>query len=149
MSADSEDVVDALQNLESAVERVEKAIKGKSSTVSSLFFIFIIVVLFDYASDAWHSTWRYALTHGIDSDKVTVQPRPHDCNFLAAPLGEKYCHYERIVSTVRWATSTTGNPIESYDEGKTWSPFTPDANVKVPQYSTIEEVFVQWGKKED
>ena len=146
---DSDDIVDALHNVESAVGRVEHAIKDKSSSVASVFWIIVVVFLIDWAGDAWHSKWRYALTNGVDSDKVTIQPLPHDCNFLAAPVGQKYCHYERTVSTVRWATSTTNNPIVSYDEGKTWRVFTPEANVKVPQYNTVEEVVVGWDKKED
>jgi hypothetical protein len=74
--------------------------------------------------------------------------KPHDCAFLAAPLGEKYCHYERSVSITRWGTSQTGNPIVSYDDGKTWDTFDP-AGKDVPRFPTVKEVYVGWEKKED
>jgi hypothetical protein len=99
--------------------------------------------------ELWHSKWRYALSYGVTSDKVQINSHPHDCAFLAPPLGDKYCHYERVVSTLRWATSTTGHPIVSYDEGKTWNEFSPDANTTVPQFNTVEQVYINWEKKED
>jgi hypothetical protein len=68
---------------------------------------------------------------------------------MAAPLGEKYCHYERKVSIIKWAKSTTGDPIVSYDEGKTWSVFTPGADDKVPQYPAVVEVDISWEKAEE
>jgi hypothetical protein len=71
------------------------------------------------------------------------------CAFLSSPLGEKYCHNERQVSTRRWATSTTGNPIVSYDDGKTWSVFTPDATATVPKVPTVQEVHISWKKIDD
>jgi hypothetical protein len=101
------------------------------------------------ARGVWHAKWRYALSYGINSDKVIIEDLPHDCAFLAAPLGEKYCHYERIVSTLRLATSQIGNPIVSYDDGKTWSPFTSDSSTPVPKYPTVEEVRISWEKKNE
>ena len=75
-----------------------------------------------------------------------VQDIPHDCVFIAAPIGEKYCHYDREVQITRWATSQAGTPIVSYDDGKTWNQFEPGANVTVPKYSTVEEVYITFNK---
>jgi hypothetical protein len=80
---------------------------------------------------------------------VIVGKQPHDCAFLAAPVGTKYCDYEREVSTLRWATSAAENPIVSYDDGKTWTPFTPDSSVTVPKTDTVEKVFISWKKTEE
>src|SRR5215475_1976123 len=132
------DVEQAVRDVEQAVERVEKAVKDKQSTIGAIFIIAIAIALVSYVENTWHSKWRYALTYGIDSDKVVKDKEPHDCDFLAAPLGTKYCRYEVQVSTIRWATSTTGTPIESTDEGKTWTTFTPEANATVPRQSTVE-----------
>jgi|SRR6516225_3285980 len=96
----------------------------------------------------WHSKYRYAWQCEVNTSKVHIENKPHDCEFLTAPLGEKNCDYEPAVGTLRWATSTTGQPIASYDEGKTWSTFTPESNVRVPKYPTVEEVYVFWQKKE-
>jgi len=144
-----QDVESAVRDVESAVHRVEEAVKDRWSWLQQLGVIVIGVFLWSLPGMVWHSKWRYAGAYGVTLDKVHIDKHPHDCAFLAAPLGEKYCHYERTVSTVRWATSTTGQPIVSYDDGKTWSVFEPNANVYVPKISTVEEVYVSWEKKDD
>jgi hypothetical protein len=143
------EIVDSIESLERAVREVERAVKDKWSSAQYLLWGVIGMYLWTVPGQIWHTKWRHALANGIDSSKVIIEDKPHDCAFLAAPLGEKYCHYKRNVATLRWAKSTTGNPIVSYDEGKTWSVFTPDPTVTIPQYSTIEEVYVNWEKKSD
>lgn len=144
------EIVNALNDVESAVGRVEEAIHGRSTFWSVLIFLAFAYWVPSLIDDAWHSKWRYALAYGVSSDKVQIYTHAHDCAFLAVPLGEKYCHYERVVSTTRWGRSVgSGHPIISTDDGKTWTEFTPDANVSVPQYSTVEEVYVGWEKKDD
>jgi hypothetical protein len=143
-----EQVESAVGRVEMAVARVEAAVKNKWSTAQLVIAMFIGVFLWSLPGTIWHAKWRYAATYNISSSEVYVQDKPHDCAFLAAPLGEKYCHYERTVSITRWATSQTGNPIVSNDDGKTWSSFDP-AGEKVPQYSTVKAVYIGWEKKED
>jgi len=138
----------AVYRIESAVQRVETAIKDKWSTFQWVGLMFIGMFLCSLPGAIWHAKWRYAAAYGIPSSQLYVQDKPHDCAFLAAPLGEKYCRYERTISTVRWAKSTEGNPIISYDEGKTWSNFDPTGE-SVPQYSTVKAVYIGWEKKED
>lgn len=144
-----QDVQSAVRDVERAVDRVEQAIKDRWSWLQWLGAIVIGIYLASLPGKIWHSKWRYGLAYGVTSDKVHIGDIPHDCAFLAVPLGEKYCHHERSVSTLRWATSTVGRPIASYDEGKTWDEFTPGTNVEVPKTPTVEEVFVSWEKKED
>ncbi len=100
-------------------------------------------------SAAWHSKWRYSIQYGVPDEKIHRADKPHDCAFLAAPLGEKYCHYKLVLTTVRWATSITGNPIVSYDEGKTWSIFAPEVGSTVPKYPTVEDVDLGWEKVDE
>ena len=145
----SNNVVDAVERVESAIGRVEQAIKDKWSSITIIGWLLVGVFLWNVPGDIWHTKWRYAISYGVDSAKVTVADRPHDCAFLAAPLGAKYCHYDREISTIRWATSTTGNAIASWDEGKTWAVFTPDAGVPVPKYDTVQQVHIDWKKIED
>jgi hypothetical protein len=147
--ADNDDIVSSLQDVELAVRDVEKAVQSHSGFWSSFFGICIAVWLFSLLSEAWHSKWRYALVNGVNADKVIIVNHPHDCAFLAAPLGEKYCHYDRVISTVRWATSTTNQPIESEDDGKTWTVFTPTAGEVVPRDSTIEAIMIDWKKVQE
>ena len=153
------EIVDALENVESAVQSVEQAVGRVESAVKEVkdkwstpqLILMILAGLFFWAlpQDIWHAKWRYALANGISSDKVTIAPRPHDCAFLAAPLGEKYCHYERDVMTVRWSTSTEGKPIVSWDEGKTWNVFTPEVGNTVPRFSAVHEMIISWTKVDD
>jgi len=143
-----ERVETAVHNVEAAVHRVGATVSGKWTTAHWVGAILLGIGLWSLPGDIWHAKWRYAATYDIPSSQVYVQDKPHDCAFLAAPLGEKYCHYERTVSTTRWATSTSGNPIVSYDDGKTWSTFDP-AGKDVPKFSTVKEIYIGWEKKED
>ena len=138
----------AIRRVEVAVARVENAINNKWSTAQWVGIIIFGTLLWSLPGDIWHAKWRYAATYDIPSSQVYVQDEPHDCAFFAAPLGAKYCRYERTVSVTRWATSKTGNPIISYDDGQTWSPFDP-APEHAPQYSTVKAVYIGWEKKED
>ena len=146
---DTNDVVDAVKRVETAVARVEQTVKDKWSSVTMIGWLFLGALLWNVPGQIWHAKWRYALSYGVSSDKVFGGYHPHNCAFLAAPLGEKYCHYEREISTLRWSTSTTGNAIVSWDEGKTWTVFTPDAGVSVPRYDTVQEVYINWKKIEE
>jgi hypothetical protein len=137
-----------LDDVVSKLEDIEQAIKNKLD-LSGLWIVPFIWALFWCSDAVWHSKLRYSLQYNVNLSKVTIDDKPHDCEFLTAPLGEKHCDYETSVSTIRWATSTTGQPIASYDEGKTWATFTPNAAVRVPQYPTIEGVYVIWQKKSE
>jgi hypothetical protein len=143
-------VEEAVSRVEQAVASVERAVKDSSasSTLGWLIWPFVIYCVIALAGNAWHSKWRYAIQYQVSTDKVTKDKEPHDCDFFAAPMGAKYCDYKPSVLVVRWATSTTGMPIISYDDGKTWSVFTPDAGVTVPKQSTVKEVDISWSKKE-
>jgi hypothetical protein len=133
-----------------AIERVERAIKDKTSTAALIGYMCIGAFLWTVPGQIWHAKWRYALSYGVSGDKVIVDPHPHDCAFLAAPLGEKYCHYDRDVSSVHWATSQAGNPLASFDEGKTWTVVTnPDPSVTWPKYDTVTQVYISWKKVEE
>ena len=91
-----------------AIGRVERAIKDKTSTATLLWYMFCGVGLWTPADDMWHAKWRYALTNGVSRDKVMIDTHPHDCAFLKAPVGEKYCHYDREVSTIHRARTQNG-----------------------------------------
>jgi hypothetical protein len=39
----------------------------------------------------------YAIRHNVAYDHIHIMmPKPHDCEFDAAPMGNKYCHYKPI-----------------------------------------------------
>jgi hypothetical protein len=138
----------AVERIETAVSKVETAITHKWSTPHWVVVISICFLLWSWASEIWYSKWRYVAEYEVPSSKVYIQDEPSGCGFLTAPLGVKLCHYERTLSITRWATSQTGNPIISHDDGKTWSVFDP-AGKEVPKASTVMEVHVGWEKWED
>ncbi len=143
-------VVDAVERVEHAVGRLEYAIKDKWSNLTGLVWVLLVILLWDVPGYMWHSKLRYELEYSLNADQVIAGKRPHDCAFLAAPLGEKYCHYDREVSTLRRGTSTTGNRLVSYDEGKTWTVVESDPSViNWPQYNTVAEVYINWKKVEE
>ncbi len=82
------------------------------------FFIFwamiAAVVWFAWLGD---SELRYNVQY---NGEVTYQDKPHDCDFLTAPLGIKNCSYEKEVSIFRFSIDIKGEPIISYDDGETW-----------------------------
>jgi len=143
-------VVDGLDDVVSKLDDIEAIIKNNKFDLGGWIGLAFMVWAVPWCWDAaWHSKWRYAFEYGVNTSQIEISKKPHDCEFLTAPVGEKHCDYEVDVSTLSWATSTTGQPIASYDEGKTWSTFSPDANVTVPKYPTVQKAYVSWEKKED
>jgi hypothetical protein len=65
----------------------------------------------------WH--WFYALEYDVESTQVMIERKPHDCEWSAAPIGEKHCHYERVISTVLTRPAGGGQMV-SNDNWKTW-----------------------------
>jgi hypothetical protein len=65
---------------------------------------------------------EYALAYDAATKDVFVAPQPSDCDFLHAPIGSKDCHYEKLVEVTRYSSDTqSGQPIVSYDDGKSWN----------------------------
>ena len=149
---DLDDISDGLRGVETAVREVKKAVEEHSviREFAGLIWVVAIVWLVSLLGDAWHSKWRYSLQYSIEAKFVHVDKKPHDCDFLAAPLGEKFCHYERNLSKVWWARSyTTGQPITSIDDRKTWTEATPPTGSIVPVEPKMEYVDITWEKKDD
>lgn len=65
-----------------------------SDFLSPLFTVLFILAIIDWGSDAWHSKARYAVQYGVSFAHVTKQNKPHDCDWLTAPMGKKNCHYD-------------------------------------------------------
>jgi hypothetical protein len=135
-----EDVCDRLDKIEEAV----KANRRELSWVGLVIFGWLVLAGF---SDMWNSKARYSLWYSVGYDQVTVQKKPTDCNFFHAPIGDKDCHYDRQVSTIRVKTENS-DPARfainyvSYDDGNTW--IVDDANPP-----TQPQVIVSWEKADD
>ena len=118
-------------------------------------FVFLgavyVVVAYLFPDD-WRIKW--CLRYIVAFNKVTVEPRPTLCDWGRAPLGNKSCHYEGVVSRKIITLSTQGKPIVSFDGGETWKkpPFDYSeselADLRLDR-QRAEFVHVSWEKKED
>ena len=105
----------------------------------SISMLVCVVVLCFLADSAWHSKFRYSVQYHVPISSVTKLEKPSDCDFLTAPIGNKGCHYEPEVATVRTGHNAAGERFVSYDDGKTWTP-----NDSIPAIKA--GVFVSWNK---
>ena len=142
----TENTAETLSSIQDSLEKIEAVVTSARSTFALLYWLLLIVAGWLFIKDAWQSKWRYGLIYSVDSSKVSIQHRPHDCNFLAAPLGAKYCDYERKVIAVQWWNSSTKGPMASLDDGKTWTQFTPDPSDVLPVHAQVVMVNVTWEK---
>jgi hypothetical protein len=117
---------------------------------SGWVWLLIIVAVIVYFGGLFDSKWWwYSFDRSISKEKITIESKPHDCEFLTAPVGRKNCHYRKVIQTVEWSKSKSGEPIISFDAGKSWAPFTPDPGAKVPQYPQVERLIVSWERLTD
>lgn len=72
-----------------------------------------------------------ALKYNLTEDQVFMDPKPTDCDFAAAPVGDKRCHFEESLNVVRECVSLTGSPAA------------PEENCPV------KRVYVSWRKVRD
>jgi hypothetical protein len=113
--------------------QVETPALGSASKTESAVGCFIVVMLF-LAGLTWGSshlavwlfpgsTWAHQFRNQFDRELkgavIHIEPKPHDCEFLTAPIGLKHCDYDPRVTTVR-INNTPSESLVSYDEGKTW-----------------------------
>ena len=60
----------------------------------------------------WLAKGNAKSQYGVPDSKIRiVGDRPHDCEFLTAPLGEKHCSYKREYRAEWLTLSTTNEPI--------------------------------------
>ena len=90
------ELIDAVENVEQAVKDLEQTVKDKWSTARWVGALFLYMMVSGIFSAVWHSKIRYAVEYGVGTDKITVEKisPSESCAFLAAPIGEKYCHHD-------------------------------------------------------
>jgi len=78
----SNDIVDAIERVESAVAtvesamaKVEQAMKDKWSPVTIIGWLLIGAFLWNVPGEIWHAKRRYAMSYGVNSDNVIVADR--------------------------------------------------------------------------
>jgi hypothetical protein len=124
-------------------EKAAKQFDGCGTLIGGLIFLWLCWLALSYLLPEWRI--KYALRYQTPYDHVTIQDQPTSCDFLRAPIGEKGCHFEKVISTARWAKSATGTAIVSNDDGKTWRFADPPPNTRIP--TTF--IWVEWNKVEE
>jgi len=132
----------------------ENASSSGWNVVSGLLCCFVIWRLFisDGWDEVWQSKFRYASKYGISQDKITKARKPHDCDWMKAPIGDKDCHFEIRVHTDRAAFDQYGKRIVLFDDGVTWLPADninrPYPLVPHEGVDTVTAVTLTWEKIE-
>jgi hypothetical protein len=81
-----------------------------------LLGIWLCIAVIDYCSHArWLNKFRYAVWYGVDASEVNQaeDKPPSDCDFLHAPIGNKGCHYKKLVEMTEPSTAN-GNKRSIY-----------------------------------
>lgn len=108
---------------------------------------FVLALLFaagGYAAEwmfpesEWATKWRYSLDSDLNNADYVIEKHRHDCEFLSAPMGDKHCHYDKVVNIIRVRNGSSGREA-SYD-GNSWSPAEPGSRTTV---------YVSWNKVEE
>jgi hypothetical protein len=81
---------------------------------------------------------RYALQYDVESSTVTIDKKPHECEWGSAPIGDKHCHYDANITT----SNSRVEVVTQTSHGET-----VDAN---PSFSRkIQSIYVAWQKVEE
>ena len=67
----------------------------------------VLAVAWPYISLDPVKSW-YALTREVPLERVDVAKKPHDCEFLTAPIGVKHCHYDAKILILKGTDSPDG-----------------------------------------
>jgi hypothetical protein len=118
-----------------------------NNTVSEIVWTVVVVWFFAYAVPSmWHSKFRYFLQYSPSSyEDIHATKRPIDCDWFAAPLGNKGCDYEIKADVQSYIVRDNGygRKFWSDDGGKTWNP--NDDNAVKPS----TQVYLSWSKTDE
>jgi hypothetical protein len=54
--------------------------------MAGIFWIGSYASVWLFPTSGWAYKWRYALEQDLDGATVQVEPKPHDCEFITAPI---------------------------------------------------------------
>ena len=77
--------------------RVVARLVAKLAIYIFLFFVAITVCVLCAPYVFPESSWAYELSEDVNTKNVHIQAKPHDCDWSKAPIGDKECHFKRIV----------------------------------------------------
>jgi hypothetical protein len=92
---------------------------AQSDSGCGCWFLFLVFLGF-LVWACFDSRLRYSLQYSVWIGNVTIAPKPHNCEWATAPIGNKNCSYQAEVSAVRTGFTADRKPIFSLDNGQTW-----------------------------
>jgi hypothetical protein len=98
-------------------------------TIRGWFWGFVLVAI--AACSYWLGPGVYSIKYAVSADKIYVDPKPADCDFWHAPVGNKQCHYQKVVIARHAKDMRKIHPGES------------DPNER------FDSVLISWVKKSD
>ena len=144
MTHDLDDVCNRLEDIQAEI----KESRNSRWDWAVIGWICLLLVIPDWAGAVWNSRFMISARYGTASDQVIIADKPHDCAFMKAPVGHKYCSYSRQITAttiLHRHDTATGRPIISYDEGKNWD---WNDSYTGPE-STVRLVNVNWTREDE
>lgn len=105
--------VDRLRHLLSQNEKFQHSLKKVEKVIlivaalSALFVLLILCAPYVFSESAW----AYALRYNTPNQYVAIDRKPHDCDWDKAPVGNKECHFEKVVSVQEGAASVAHHTL--------------------------------------
>lgn len=81
---------------------IRKIAKVAIYVALAVFIVLVILPVVVSEGSIWlfpNGTFGYSVKFEVNEKDVFVQPKPHDCEWDKAPIGNKYCHFESVVTT--------------------------------------------------
>jgi hypothetical protein len=70
----------------------------KIDTIGCLILLILAAVVGGFVWWVAPDKYAYAFEYDVSSDYVFVEKRPKDCDWEHAPIGDKGCHYKKVVT---------------------------------------------------
>lgn len=83
----------------------------------------------------------YSQEYKLKKERIAIEREPHDCEFWRAPVGKKYCSYEKKISACgppKNAPAAEQAQWKCVDDG--------DVDTKL---ASVGVVYISWEKKQD
>jgi hypothetical protein len=105
-----------------------------------LWFVWVVFV-----PESWRDLFNYSSKYNIQNDSVHFTPKPKDCDWGHAPIGDKGCHYKKQVLLGISPTTAQGQYMdeETYRKAVTGKA-QYDAVVPI-----VTDVYIDWVKVEE
>ena len=96
--------------LEKAARASGRASQNSNTGCGCLTVVVLGAICFGCWLWFWPKAWC-EVKYSVSADHVSIDPKPHDCEFMKSPIGNKYCHYEKVVTLV---PENSANPTDVY-----------------------------------